>query len=78
MGTSFKTSDLYTAAFLSCRIKRPPGLEMRDGRVIFTFDSDPQTFEALNEFNSDYPMGVFTYSNAVKQIRNIMMKRKAE
>ena len=75
---TFKTTDLYQASFISCRTKRPPGLEMHDGRVIFTFQSDPLTFEALSEFNSDFPMGVFTFANAVKQTRTAMIRRKSE
>ncbi len=75
---TFKTSDLYQASFIEYRTKRPPGLEMRDGRVIFTFKNDEKTFEALNEFNSDFPVGVFTFANAVKRTRTAMIRRKSE
>jgi hypothetical protein len=78
MDNTFKTSDLYQASFISCRTKRPPDLELRDGRVIFAFKNDQHTYEALNEFNSDFPMGVFSFANAIKQTRTAMIRRKSE
>lgn len=74
----FKTSDLYLAAFVSYRTKTPPTFEMQNGRVIFLFKNDPPVLNALNSFNSDEPIGSFSFSNYIKQTRTAMIRRKSE
>ena len=73
---TFLTSDLYLAAFITHQTKKPPTLEMRDNRVVFSFTNDRQSIKALNDFNSDEPIGAFSFSNAVKQLRTTMIRRK--
>ena len=73
---NIKTSDLYTASFISHKTKTAPMLEMHDGRVIFIFKGDSPALNALNDFNSDEPIGAFTFANTIKQIRTAMIRRK--
>lgn len=75
---AIKTSDLYLASFVSFKIKTLPTLEMQDGRVIFTFKSDPPVLDALNSFNSDESIGSFSFANTIKQVRTAMIRRKSD
>lgn len=71
----FSTLDIYLAAFLSLH-GIEPNLEIRNGKVVFTFEADDQVYRLMNLFNSNVDVPVADFVTTVKTLRGKMLSQK--
>jgi hypothetical protein len=67
--------DLYSSAYLIIKHLEPQ-LEVKNGKVIFSFEGSDEVYRLLNEFNSDVPVPVSQFVAAVKTLRGRMLSLK--
>lgn len=72
---SFSTLDIYLSAFLSLH-NLEPTLEIRNGKVIFVFESTDSLYRLMSDFNSNEPVEVADYTTAIKTLRGKMLTAK--
>jgi hypothetical protein len=68
----FATLDIYLSAFLSFN-GIPPTLEVRNGRVVFTFPASDSLYEFLERFNSNVNVPVADFTTTIKTLRGQML-----
>ncbi len=67
--------DIYLSSFLSLHGVEPT-LELKNGKVIFTFESTDQVYRLMNLFNSNKPVPVADFVTVVKTLRGKMLTAK--
>jgi hypothetical protein len=67
----FTTLDIYLAAFLSLN-RIPPTLELRNGRVVFTFSATDDLYKLTMNFNSNVNVPVADFVTIIKTLRGLM------
>lgn len=72
---TFTSLDIYISAFLSIH-DLEPGLEVRNGKVVFTFEATDTLYRLMNDFNSNDPVPVADFTTAVKTLRGKMLSAK--
>jgi hypothetical protein len=72
---NFSTLDIYLASFLSLHDQNVI-LELRNGKVVFTFESTDNLYRLMNQFNSNEDVPVADYTTAVKTLRGKMLSKK--
>lgn len=72
---SFSTLDIYLSAFLSLH-NLEPTLEIRNGKIIFTFEATDTLYRLMNDFNSNEPVEVADFTTAIKTLRGKMLTAK--
>ena len=72
---TFSTLDIYLASFLSLH-DQDVILELRNGKVVFTFESKDNLYRLMNQFNSNEDVPVADYTTAIKTLRGKMLTRK--
>ena len=72
---SFSTLDIYLSAFLSLH-QVDPILEIRNGKVVFTFEATDAVYRLMNDFNDNKPIEVADYATAIKTLRGKMLTAK--
>lgn len=72
---TFTTLDIYLSAFLSLHDLEPT-LEIRSGKVVFTFEATDTLYRLMNDFNSNEPVEVADYTTAIKALRGKMLTAK--
>jgi hypothetical protein len=76
MGTkTFSTLDIYLSAFLSLH-NLEPTLEIRNRKIVFTFEATDNLYRLMNDFNSNEPVEVADYTTAIKTLRGKMLTAK--
>jgi len=74
---TFSTLDLYLSSFLSlCGIC--PNLEIRNGKVIFTFFATDKLYKLMMDFNSNVSVPVADFVTTIKSLRGKMITVKGE
>jgi hypothetical protein len=68
----FTTLDIYLASFLALN-KLPPTLELKNGRVVFTFPATDHLYKLTVDFNSNAPVPVVDFVTTVKILRAQML-----
>jgi hypothetical protein len=68
----FTTLDIYLAAFLSLN-RIPPTLELRNGRVVFTFSATDDLYKLTMNFNSNVNVPVADFVTIIKTLRGQML-----
>ena len=71
----FTTLDIYLAGFLSLQ-KIAPTLEVKNGRVVFTFEANDQLYRLMNLFNGNANVPVADYVTVIKTLRGKMLTVK--
>lgn len=71
----FATMDIYLSAFLSLHSIEPK-LELRGGKVVFSFESTDTLYRLMNDYNSNEPVEVADYTTAIKTLRGKMLSMK--
>ncbi len=69
--------DLHLSAFQHLH-GNSPTLELQGGRVVFLFHADDIFYALSARFNRNEPTPVLDLVNAQRQLRAMMMSRKAE
>lgn len=72
---NFSTLDIYLASFLSLH-QQEPLLELKTGKVVFTFQATDSLYQLMNLYNSDSQVPVATYSTQIKTLRGKMLTLK--
>lgn len=72
---TFSTLDLYLASFLALH-DQDVQLEIRNNKVVFTFDSTDTLYRLMNDFNSNEDVAVADYTTAIKTLRGKMLTAK--
>jgi len=72
---TFSTLDIYLASFLSLH-DQDVFLELRNGKVVFTFESTDTLYRLMNDFNSNENVPVADYTTAIKTLRGKMLTAK--
>ncbi|MGD9579708.1 MAG: DUF5659 domain-containing protein [Syntrophorhabdus sp.] len=72
---TFSTLDIYLSAFLLLYYLEPI-LEIRNGKVVFTFESTDRLYQLMNLYNSDEQVPVATFSTQIKTLRGKMLTAK--
>ena len=72
---TFSTLDIYLASFLALN-EQDVTLELRNGKVVFTFEATDSLYRLMNEFNSNVKVDVADYTTAIKTLRGKMLTRK--
>ena len=68
----FTTLDIYLAGFLSLQ-KIAPTLEVKNGRVIFTFPAADQLYRLMDLYNSNTNVAIADFVTTVKTLRGKML-----
>jgi hypothetical protein len=71
----FTSLDLYLSAYLSLN-GCPPELEIRNGKVLFSFRQSGDVNRLIGQFNSNSPVPVADFTTAVKTLRGRMIEKK--
>ncbi len=69
--------DLNFAAFQQLH-GNPPELDLHESRVTFTFTPNRAFFELSERYNSNEPVKVLDFVNAIRLIRSMMMSLKGQ
>jgi len=76
MGTkTFSTLDIYLSAYLSLK-NLEPTLEIKNGKVVFSFEAADVLYRLMNDFNSNEDVPVADYTTAIKTLRGKMLTAK--
>jgi len=68
----FSTLDIYLASFFSFN-KLSPILELKNGRVVFSFPANEALYKLMMDFNSNVSVPVADFVTAVKTLRGQML-----
>lgn len=71
---SFKTPDLYLAAFLKIRGLILNGSERERGRVFFIFQQEDVIEGMIKDYYNDAAVPVLTYKAALRDLKSIIME----
>lgn len=72
---TFTTLDIYLSAFLSLHDLEPT-LEMRNGKVVFTFEATDTLYRLMSDFNSNPEIPCLDMITAIKTLRGKMLTAK--
>lgn len=72
---TFTTLDIYLSAYLSLH-NIEPSLEVRNGKVVFVFESTDSLYRVMNDFNGNELTEVVDYTTAIKTLRGKMLTAK--
>jgi hypothetical protein len=76
-GKVFKMQDIYCAVYCSDIKKLPLTLEKQThDKILFCFESSPELYEALEEFNEGTLVDLSAYIRGVKKLRALMYEAK--
>jgi len=71
----FTTFDIYLASFLALN-GLSPRLDVRNGKVVFTFEANDQLYRLMNFFNDNVNVPVADFVTIVKTLRGKMLTAK--
>ena len=71
----FTTVDIYLASFLALN-GISPKLEVKNARVVFTFETDDKLYRLMNLFNGNTHVPVADFVTIVKTLRGKMLTVK--
>jgi hypothetical protein len=71
----FTTLDIYLTGFLTLH-GISPKLEIKNARVVFTFEANDQLYRLMNLFNSNINVPVADFVTIVKTLRGKMLTVK--
>ena len=71
----FSTLDIYLSGFLTLH-GISPTLEVKNGRVIFTFPAGDQLYRLMNLYNSNTKVEIADFVTMVKTLRGKMLTAK--
>lgn len=71
----FTTLDIYLTSFLALN-GISPNLEVKNARVVFTFEATDQLYCLMNLFNSNINVPVTDFVTVVKTLRGKMLTAK--
>lgn len=67
--------DIYVSSFLSLH-GFEPRLEMKNGKVVFTFEADDRVYKLMNAYNRNVDVPVADFVTTVKTLRGKMLTAK--
>jgi hypothetical protein len=67
--------DIYVSSFLLLH-GIEPGLETRNGKVVFVFEAEDQVYKLMNQFNGNVDVPVADFVTTVKTLRGKMLTAK--
>ena len=72
--TTFKTADLYFAAYLQTAGVEMKGTQKENGRVFFIFSREVSDIEDLKNgwFNQTAKIGALQFTNSIKALKSIV------
>ncbi len=73
----FTTLDIYLAGFLTLN-GLSPKLEVRNARIVFTFEANDQLYRLMNLFNGNVNVPVADFVTIVKTLRGKMLTAKED
>lgn len=71
----FSTLDIYQASFFALK-GIEPDIELHNGKAIFVFPGDDETYGLMRRFNDDEAVPVATFATWVKRLRAGMLAKK--
>lgn len=71
----FSTLDIYLAGFLTLQ-GIPPKLEIKNAKVVFTFEANDELYRLMNLFNGNTNVPVADFVTIVKTLRGKMLTAK--
>jgi len=71
---SFKTPDLYLAAFLNIRGLILDKCETEKGRIFFVFQNKDNLEELVRDYRNDAAVPVLTYKATLRDFKSIIME----
>ena len=71
----FTTLDIYLTAFIALN-RVPPLLELKNGRVVFTFPATDELYRLTMKFNSNVDVPVADFVTMIKTLRGQMLTMK--
>lgn len=71
----FTTLEIYLAGFLTLQ-GISPKLEVKNGRVIFTFPASDQLYRLMDLYNSNTNVAIADFVTTVKTLRGKMLSLK--
>ena len=73
---TFSTLDIYLAGFFTLH-NQDVILELRNGKVVFTFESTDTLYRLMDDFNNNVALPVADYCTALKRLRGQMLTKKS-
>jgi hypothetical protein len=67
--------DIYLSSFLALHGIEPK-LEIRNGKVVFTFEAEDRVYKLMNSFNNNADVPVADLVTAIKTLRGKMLTFK--
>ena len=67
--------DIYISSFLSLHGIEPK-LEIRNGKVVFTFEATDDVYRLMNQFNGNVNVAAADYVTTIKTLRGKMLTIK--
>lgn len=71
----FSTLDIYQAGFIALN-GIEPDVELHNGKAIFVFPGDDETYSLMRRFNDDEVVPVATFATWIKRLRAGMLAKK--
>jgi hypothetical protein len=75
MEKTFTTLDIYVSSYLALQ-GIEPRLELRNGKVVFTFEATDTLYQLMNDYNSNALIEVADFATAIKTLRGKMLSAK--
>jgi len=72
---NFSSLDIYIASFLALHGIKPT-LEIRNGKIVFTFEATDKLYRIMNLYNSNENVPVADFVTTVKTLRGKMLTIK--
>lgn len=72
----FTTLDAYVGGFLTLKGFKPELVEEPTGKISLRWEATDGLYQALNELNSDVPMGAMSLLTAIKILKGKIITMK--
>jgi len=69
-------SDVWIASFITAVVGIQPTLKIQNQLVVFCFPENKKVAEAIKLFQMDYPVPVYSYVRAYKNLKASMINLK--
>lgn len=74
----FITGDIWLASALTILLNTNPNYRVSNGKTLFIFPGDDQTYSAIAEYNSNCNLPVYLYSETVRRLKVEMLTRRQQ
>lgn len=72
----FITGDIWLASALSLLLNTDPGYKITNGKTLFIFPANDQTYQAVTEYNGGCSLPAYEFAGTIKRLKVEMITRK--